>query len=133
MKPGTKSFFKSAVVFALFFIAYCVATVAYRSTFAPDDGVGSYSELKLQGVPLTEARRVSDPPAHICVFGDVNSVMWTLPSGPPAYLFDPSGKLVDYTLDVGDSTKFQQEYLVYSGTKLSISEVEDQFEASRLK
>ena len=133
MKPGTKSFIKIAVVLVLVFAAYCVATVAYRSTFAPDDAVDNYSELKLQGVPMTKARRISNPPSHICIFGDINSVMWTLPSGPPAYLFDSSGKLVDYTLDVGDSTKFQYDYSVYSGEELTIAEAEDIFKVSRKK
>lgn len=79
---------------------------------------------------MTEATRISNPADRICVFGDVNSVLWTLPSGPPAYLFDLSGKLVDHTLDVGDSTKFQEVYLVYSGTRMTIAEVEAQFEST---
>jgi hypothetical protein len=77
---------------------------------------------------MTEAVRISNPVDHICVFGDVNSVMWTLPSGPSAYLFDQSGRLVDFTLDVGDSIKFQYDYMVYSGAKVTIAEVEAQFQ-----
>lgn len=79
---------------------------------------------------MTRATRISHPADHICVFGDVNSVMWTVPSGPPAYLFDTSGRLVDYTLDVGDSTKFQHVYRVHSGTKMTMVEVEALFESA---
>lgn len=112
------------------FIAYFAAVGIHRASFAPNEGVDTFEELKSQGIPMTGARRVSNPAGHICVFGDVNSVMWTLPSGPPAYLFDRSGKLVDFTLDVGDSTKFQSEYLVYSGAVISLAEAETQFKAA---
>jgi hypothetical protein len=131
VKAGTKSILKSSAILVLVFVTYCVAAGSYRSKFAPDDGVDSFAALRLQDVPMTRATRVSNPPDHICVFGDVDSVMWTLPSGPPAYLFDQSDTLIDCTLDVGDSTKFQYEYSVYSGTKNSIAEVEDQFARER--
>ena len=84
MASVTQSFLKVGAVIGIAFVSYCVATVAYRSTFAPDHGVETYIELKSQGVPMTEGRRVSNPPQHICILGDVDSVMWTLPSGPSA-------------------------------------------------
>lgn len=130
MKPATKSFLKSMATLTLAFIAFCIAAAIHLSSFAPDTGVDHYAKLKLQGVPLTKAMKITNPTDHICVLGDVNSVMWTVPSGPPAYLFDPSGKLVDYTLDVGDSFKFQHVYRMHSGTHLMISEVEAQFASS---
>lgn len=131
MKAGTKSFLKSSAILMLVFVSYCAAAAIYRSSFSPDEGVDTFAGLKMQNVPLTEARRISNPAGHICIFGDVDSVMWTLPSGPPAYLFDDSGRLVDFTLDVGDSTKFQDEYSVYSGTKVTLAEVEAQFESAQ--
>jgi len=124
-----KSFLKAVLILGTLFVAYCVAASSFLlSTFAPDEGVDSFAKLKEQGVPWTKARRVSNPPNHICVFGDIGVTMWTLPSGPPAYLFDASGRLIDFTVDVGDSTKFQSEYLVFEGTELSIAEVETLFE-----
>ena len=130
MKPGTKSFLKTSAVLALFFFGYCLAIVIFQSRFAPNEGVDTFAELKAQGVPMTKAIRIANPADHVCVFGDIDSVMWTIPSGPPAYLFDGSGALVDYTLDVGDSTKFQKEYEVYSGKSISIDQVESEFAAN---
>ena len=66
--------------------------------------------------------RIASPPGHICVFGEL-APLWTLPSGPPAYLFDASGRLADSTADVGDSTKFQDDYGVYRGTTIELSEL----------
>ncbi len=127
MKAGTKSFLKSSAILTLVFLAYCFAAAKHRSSFAPNKDVKTFDALKSQNVPMTKAIKVSNPPDHICVFGDINSVSWTLPSGPPAYLFDPSGELVDFTLDVGDSTKFLYEYKINSGTKMTIAEVAAQF------
>lgn len=112
------------------FLLYCLACGLWLKRFAPDPGVSDYAGLKNQGVPLTSARRLSTPPDHICVFGNVQSVSWTIPSGPPAYLFDPSGRLIDYTLDVGDSPKFQSDYGVYTGHKVPLATVERQFGVS---
>lgn len=36
--------------------------------------------------------------------------LWTLASGPPAYVFDASGELVDHTLDDGDDHAYDLEW-----------------------
>lgn len=108
-------------------LAYLFAVACYQSRFVPATDVGSYSELKAQGVPLESAVRVANPKKHVCVFGDTSSGFWTLRSGPPAYLFNEAGSLVDYTLDVGDNTDFQYTYDVYSGVEIDMNSLEDQF------
>jgi hypothetical protein len=123
-KPKRKQFATIAVM-CMLPVAYVVAAAAYQSGLAPAPDVKTYAQLKAQGVPLTRAVRVTNPPKHFIVFG--NAALWTLPSGPPAYLFDESGRLVDFTCDVGDSATFQNEYNVYSGTEVGIRTVDGQF------
>jgi len=69
---------------------------------------------------------------HVCVYGDVKPLLWTLPSGPPAYHFDAQGRLIDFTLDIGDSTKFQQEYDTGHGKEIALADLQARFnEAAR--
>lgn len=72
---------------------------------------------------MTRAVLLPTLQGHICVFGDVNKLWWTLPSGPPAYHFDASGRLIDFTPDVGDSTKFQYEYDIYHGKDIAVADL----------
>lgn len=106
-------------------VAYIAAAGTYLSRFTPAPGVKTYTQLKAQGVPLTRAVRVTNPANHVIVFGE--TALWTLPSGPPAYLFNESGELVDSTCDVGDSTTFQYEYNVYSGLDVDLQTIDKQF------
>ena len=105
VNTGSK-FLKSSAILAVVLVAYCASAAIYRSSFAPKKGVKTFEELKSQNVPMTEASKISNPANHILIFGDVDSVRWTFPSGPPAYLFDQSGKLIDFTLDVGGGFNF---------------------------
>jgi hypothetical protein len=124
METSIKSTIRTLAVFAIFFVMYCLSCMFWLKRFAPAPGVVDYDGLKKQGVPVTAARRVVNPPDHLCLFGDIKSVMWTLPSGPPAYLIDSSGKLVDFTSDVGDSTKFQREYRVFDSPTVPLATIE---------
>jgi len=108
-------------------VTYVIAAATYQSRFAPAKGVKTYSQLKAQGVPLQRAVRVSNPADHVVIFGDPTAALWTLPSGPPAYLFNESGQLVDFTCDVGDSTTFQNDYNVYKGIEVDIQTLDDRF------
>jgi len=36
---------------------------------------------------------------------------WTLPSGPPMYIFNKDETLIDYTLDSGDDPEFRDKWL----------------------
>lgn len=107
---------------------YVFATVRHFSRIAPSPESETYWDLKAQGIPLERAIRVPAPPNHICVFGKQNAGWWTIPSGPPAYLFNESGKLVDCTYDAGDSSVFQNEYGIYSGIDVDVSTVEQHFD-----
>jgi hypothetical protein len=48
---------------------------------------------------------------------------WTLPSGPPCYVFDRSGTLVAWTSDIGDDPQYDAEWRGrYSAEKVSLAE-----------
>lgn len=42
-------------------------------------------------------------------------VMWAVPSGPPMYIFDAQGRLLDATPDVGDAPGFGEKWIRASG------------------
>jgi hypothetical protein len=46
-------------------------------------------------------------------------------------LFDETGALVDWTLDVGDSRRFKDKYGVYSGTDVPVETLPAIFDQSR--
>lgn len=127
MSPETKQRIWKLTIWCALPLVYFAATVRYYSQLAPSNGVATYSQLKSQGVPLNRAVKVTTPANHICVFGDVTAGLWTFPSGPPAYLFDDAGQLVDYTCDVGESTVFQNDYGIYAGVAIDLNNVEEQF------
>ncbi len=81
---------------------------------------------------MTRAVMLPSLQGHVCVFGDVKNLWWTLPSGPPAYHFDANGRLIDFTPDVGDSTQFQREYDIYHGKEIALADLPARFhEAAR--
>ncbi len=80
-----------------------------------------------QGVRVTRAVELPGGAGEICVFGDLGQVAWTLPSGPPAYRFDAAGRLLDFTYDVGDSTLFQVQYMVWTGTAIPLADLPARF------
>ena len=47
---------------------------------------------------------------HFEVVGKRPSSALSLPSGPPAYIFDETGTLVDWTADLGDSPSFVSKW-----------------------
>jgi len=53
------------------------------------------------------AKLTIDGKPYIKVIRDVDSSILHLPSGPPVYIFDRSGVLVDWTLDLGDDPAFE--------------------------
>jgi hypothetical protein len=46
---------------------------------------------------------------HLIAYGPTSSVLW-LSSGPSAYVFDASGRLVDWSADIGDDPRFDARW-----------------------
>lgn len=43
--------------------------------------------------------------------GEGPLLLWTMPSGPPMYIFNKEGILIDYTIDSGDDPEFKDKWL----------------------
>jgi hypothetical protein len=52
-------------------------------------------------------QRYVDGKEHLVIFGPLAGL---LPSGPPAYVFDESGRLIDWVQDSGDNSEFQNRW-----------------------
>jgi hypothetical protein len=53
---------------------------------------------------------------YLVVYGDMD-MLPRFPSGPPAYVFDGTGRLVTWTADIGDHDGFMGEYTPKSGLR----------------
>ena len=79
--------------------------------------------------------QTSLPPAEsywIIKAGDEEALMThgpvatlTVPSGPPAYVFDQSGRLLDWTLDMGDDPGFRRKWPMTGANEVGRQEAED--------
>lgn len=108
-------------------IGWVAAGFLYLRTLSPRQDILNFEQLQQQGVPMTRAVRIAEPAGHICVFGDKDKARWTLTSGPPGYLFNPSGRLVAFAIDTGDSPKFQGEYKVAEGNEIALKDLPELF------
>lgn len=69
--------------------------------------------------PQPEGRRVFDIEGseYLALFGPVQPFP-RFPSGPPVYVFDRSGALVDWTPDEGDDEEFKRRWPGFSSGRL---------------
>jgi hypothetical protein len=69
--------------------------------------------------PQPEERRVFavEGREYLALFGPVRAFP-RFPSGPPVYVFDRSGTLVDWTPDEGDDEKFKSRWPGFYGGRL---------------
>ncbi len=125
MKTRRALLLRDLGILAVLFVIYIFSVIRYSSRFAPD--VRTFADLQRQGIPLKRAVIIPSLEGHVCVMADASSLWWTLPSGPPAYHFDANGRLIDFTLDVGDSTRFQRDYDIYHGKEVPMADLPVRF------
>jgi hypothetical protein len=66
---------------------------------------------------------VRDAHKHLALFGPIQALP-RFPSGPPVYIFDRAGQLVDWTPDVGDDEAFKRRWPgVFTGRAITLDEV----------
>jgi hypothetical protein len=96
------------IIVLVLLIAAWIATerLLYRRTVPPADVTSIDSFLKWR--PDTEqfAILASDNEHLMATAGGAGF----LPSGPSAYVFDRSGRLVDWSPDIGDDPKFDEKW-----------------------
>ena len=132
MKTRSALLLRDLGILAILLVIYIHCVCSYRSRFAPARGVRTFADLQRQGIPLKRAVVLPHLEGHVCVFADGDSLLWTLPSGPPAYHFDRTGRLIDFTPDVGDSTLFQRDYDIYRGKEIPMTDLAGAFAGNEL-
>jgi hypothetical protein len=65
----------------------------------------------LQVRPAASIRKINrSGEDYLVVLGNVPNEGLSLPSGPPAYIFNKSGNLVDWTGDLGEASDFLRKW-----------------------
>ena len=66
---------------------------------------------------------------YIIAHGKVDALL-AFPSSPPAYVFDSSGKLIDWAKDPGDNSSFQDKWRSDKREVITREEIEKTFQPS---
>jgi len=79
--------------------------------------------LEARPQPTKIRKFVQNGKVHVEVIGKPIISPLSLPSGPPAYVFDDTGALVDWTSDRGDTPRFVKKWGSFSNaTFISVDE-----------
>lgn len=89
----------------------------------PGGATNLVSFLQAQHDQLIIQQFTQDGQRYLIVKRLVSMVGFSLPSGPPAYIFNEPGTLVDWTGDFGEATRFLEKWTNLSEAKeVSIEE-----------
>ena len=66
--------------------------------------------LELQSQPYEICKFVYSGKTHLEVIGKPVILLFSPPSGPPAYIFDENGRIVDWCRDIGDNPSFIKKW-----------------------
>jgi len=100
-----------AVLAALAVLLWAYAERNAREAVRPPPGGGDLTGFLELRANVGEIRHfVRDGRAYFMVVGQTPNHILALPSGPPAYIFDESGRLVDWTGDLGDAQSFVSKW-----------------------
>jgi hypothetical protein len=98
------------VVAAVAFVFVVVMEIRMRRAVVPPAGVDTFAEFlgwhpEPWGFAMLEVSGVK----YLLAYGDSKSVLM-MNSGTSAYVFDESGKMVDWTSDSGDDGRFRDKW-----------------------
>ena len=77
--------------------------------FTPREKAATIQQLEKDFDVKFEVRRVTAK-GRDYILATAPMVKWAFPSGPPMYVFDSQGRLLDYTLDSGDDPAFMDRW-----------------------
>ena len=102
-----------------------VADSLYRISVMPPAHVLTFEDYLAHMRPPRWLERVErEGETYVVAYGNSNQVLAAMsmfPSGPPAYLFDARGRLVQWSADSGDDAVFQ-EYWMAGSNKIDLAE-----------
>jgi hypothetical protein len=113
MSKRSKFWLEMCLVTLAFGVAYSCYTIACRreeSKLAPPPGVRGFSDFsKAMPPPFSILISTVDGQEYLLWTGKVPAG-WRLASGPPAYVFDKTGQLIDWTVDNGEAPTFYEKW-----------------------
>lgn len=99
------------IVFVLPLIALLVSDIRWNYVNSPRGNFTNVTEYLAWGRPPMRVMRIEkEGSAFYVAYGPVDDTWLRFPSGPPGYVFDASGKLIDWSSDTGDDAGFQLEW-----------------------
>jgi hypothetical protein len=106
---------KKAAVVVIPFLGLLVAWLytekrAAEAVRPPAGGTNLSGFLRARPQPVRIRKLVHNGKVHVEVVGKPYSSPLSLPSGSPAYIFDETGALVDWTADLGDAPSFVKKW-----------------------
>jgi len=102
-----------------------IACEVYHARTSSAKSISTYAEYRAQlPTPKSLKKITKEEEYYYAFFGPVKAPL-ALPSGPPVYIFDSNGALVDWTYDTGDDSRFNKAWGFAQGSDIDISQYED--------
>lgn len=127
MKKSKKIEYIVVVVIALLFV--CSLTASEVRWFKLNDPQGNFSDVSSYvahgRLPSRVSKIIKEGKTFYVAFSplSIDDNIWlALPSGPAAYVFDETGKMVQWSPDIGEDSLFQRQWL-RSQTESSLKEL----------
>jgi len=96
--------------------------LAYR--FTPSGRIDNPRQLEAAIGASVQTRTLQvEGRAYLLALGPM--LMWAWPEGPPAYVFDAAGGLLDFTPDMGDDPAFLERWIIPSDFESSGGSIHD--------
>src|SRR4051794_20209784 len=101
----------------------CAGKKKAKTGFPPAGGKKLIGFLEARPPTESVCKFVHNGTGYVQVIGKPNVSPLSLPSGPPVYIFDETGVLVDWSRDIGDSPSFTRKWGGFSNaTPISVEE-----------
>lgn len=102
-----------------------VAVERWASSNSPEGKFSTLGAYLVSARPPARVARLYTPEGtYYVAYGSMAGSWLAVPSGPPAYVFDGSGMLVDYSSAIGDDSMFHKKWPAASQQNMSSDEVE---------
>lgn len=112
MKPQLKRLLFILATIPFLIVGAAMLMFSGRAELVPNGE--TYAQWEVQfGKPSGKiARFVKDGAVYYEVIGDYPKSFFAMPSGPPAYIFDRTGRLVDWCADTGEASEYNTRWRV---------------------
>ncbi|NCC62228.1 MAG: hypothetical protein EOM12_15110 [Verrucomicrobiae bacterium] len=88
--------------------------------------INEYLEKGYTPSCVTKVKRGTN--IFIIIYGTLTNKWLAIPSGPAAYVFDSSGKMIDWSYDVGDDSQYKLNWMPLSPELLSLEDLREERE-----